>query len=417
MTAFLFWLFLGTRKIHEICKYIILSFPYNNFGTILIPLLNIRKITGIAIYDFLAWRCRREQFCKMNTNETLSPESISVIICAYTQERWDKLTCAVASIHQQTYPAQEIIVVVDHNQELLQKAQRELLDVQVIENTEKQGLSGARNSGVAVACGALVAFLDDDAIAEPDWLWHMHTALTDMHISGVGSAVLPDWEGQRPSWFPAEFYWVVGCSYRGMPCTSAPIRNPIGAGMCIRREVFQAVGGFRSEIGRVGTLPVGCEETELCIRARQHWPDRYFMYIPQVHVSHYVPKKRTTWRYFCSRCYAEGISKAVITRFVGTKDSLSSELSYTLQTLPTSFLQNFGLAIIKDHFDYLLRALAIVVGLCITMAGYLVGKYASLSSIENVEGSSETMGRRGRANLWRKARPLRRRPRKLKAVV
>jgi glucosyl-dolichyl phosphate glucuronosyltransferase len=342
----------------------------------------------------------------MSTNITLPPESISVIICAYTQERWDKLTCAIESIHQQTHPAQEIIVVIDHNPELLQKAQRELLDVQVIENTQKRGLSGARNSGIAVACGTLIAFLDDDAIAEPDWLWHMYTALADTHISGVGSAVLPDWEGHKPPWFPAEFYWVVGCSYRGMPCTSAPIRNPIGAGMCIRREVFQAVGGFRSEIGRVGTLPVGCEETELCIRARQHWPDRYFMYIPQVHVSHHVPTKRTTWRYFCSRCYAEGISKAIIARFVGTKDSLSSEFSYTLQTLPTGFLQNLGLAIIKDHFDYILRALAIIVGLCITMTGYLVGKYISLSSSEDVEGSSETVGRRGRAL-----------PTKLKAIV
>ena len=354
---------------------------------------------------------------------TLSTESISVIICAYTQERWDKLTCAVASIHQQTHPAQEIIVVIDHNQELLHKAQRGLLDVRVIENTEKQGLSGSRNSGVAAASGAFIAFLDDDAIAEPDWLLHMHAALSCAHrtgaseqelrtadplrrigsdracpcpapvrpavptgpygpdgfVLGVGSAVLPDWESREPSWFPEEFYWVVGCSYRGMPRMSAPVRNPIGASMCIRREVFQAVGGFRSEIGRVGTLPVGCEETELCIRACQHWPDRHFLYIPQTHVSHYVPQRRATWRYFRSRCYAEGVSKAVVARFVGTKDSLSAESSYTLRTLPTGVLRNLSLALLKGRFSYILRALAIVMGLCITTTGYLVGKYASFS--------------------------------------
>src|SRR5437763_5676847 len=272
---------------------------------------------------------------------TLSTESISVIICAYTQDRWDKLTRAVASIHKQTHPAQEIIVVIDHNQKLLQKAQHELLDVRVIENIEKRGLSGARNSGIAAASGTLIAFLDDDAIAEPDWLLHMYTALSCSYRSGasphptgpdgracsdgfalgVGSAVVPDWESQEPEWFPAEFYWVIGCSYRGMPRLSGPIRNPIGASMCIRREVFQAVGGFRNEIGRVGTLPVGCEETELCIRACQHWPDRYFLYIPQIKVSHHIPQKRVTWRYFRSRCYAEGISKAVVARFVGSNDS------------------------------------------------------------------------------------------------
>jgi hypothetical protein len=157
--------------------------------------------------------------------------------------------------------------------------------------------------------------------------------------------------------------------------------------MCIRREVFQAVGGFRSEIGRVGTLPVGCEETELCIRACQHWPDRHFLYMPHIHVSHYVPQKRVTWRYFRSRCYAEGISKAVVARFVGAKDSLSSESAYTLRTLPVGVLRNLGLALLKGRFSYVLRAFAIVVGLCITTTGYLVGKYASFSPIENVEGS------------------------------
>jgi GT2 family glycosyltransferase len=167
-----------------------------------------------------------------------------------------------------------------------------------------------------------------------------------------------------------------------MPRISAPIRNPIGASMCIRREVFQAVGGFRTEIGRVGILPIGCEETELCIRARQHWPERYFLYIPQVCVAHFVPQKRATWRYFRSRCYAEGISKAVVTRFVGTKDSLSSESAYTLRTLPVGVLRNLGLALLRGRFSYVLRALAIVIGLCITTAGYLVGKYASLSPAE-----------------------------------
>jgi hypothetical protein len=161
--------------------------------------------------------------------------------------------------------------------------------------------------------------------------------------------------------------------------------------MCIRKEVFQAVGGFRSEIGRIGTLPVGCEETELCIRARQHLPDRYFLYVPQVHVDHLVPKERATWRYFCSRCYAEGISKAVVTRFVGTKDSLSSESVYTLQTLPLGVIRNLGLALFKRRLSYVLRALAIVVGLCVTMVGYLVGKYTSLFPIKHVDVLPKTI--------------------------
>ncbi len=77
--------------------------------------------------------------------------SICVIICAYTEARWNDLVEAVASLKRQTYVAAEIIVVVDHNPVLLKKIQTNIADVTVVENIETQGLSGARNSGIAKA--------------------------------------------------------------------------------------------------------------------------------------------------------------------------------------------------------------------------------------------------------------------------
>src|SRR5690349_1535306 len=95
---------------------------------------------------------------------------ISVVICAYTEERWENLVAAVASLESQSIPPREIILVVDHNTSLFERARAHLRSAIVIENREQRGLSGARNSGVAIAEGMLIAFLDDDAIAEPDWL-------------------------------------------------------------------------------------------------------------------------------------------------------------------------------------------------------------------------------------------------------
>ena len=147
--------------------------------------------------------------------------------------------------------------------------------------------------------------------------------------------------------------------------------------MLVRREVFEAIGGFRDGIGRVGTLPVGCEETELCIRARQHWPERHFLYVPQASVAHRVPPQRTTWRYFLSRCYAEGRSKAMISRFVGTQDALSSERGYVARTLPQGILRGFISTLIaliscsNRRYLGMGRATAIVVGLATTMMGYI----------------------------------------------
>ena len=300
-----------------------------------------------------------------------SDRKISVVICVYTEERWDDIVAAVESVRTQTRPAVETILVVDHNDLLFSMAQTSLPDVVLTVNHEKQGLSGARNSGIAIARGDVIAFLDDDAVAAPNWLELLDDVLDDPRVLGVGGHVEPNWVGPRPNWFPEEFLWTVGCSYRGLPMTTAFVRNPFGGCTCIRREVFDTVGGFRSEIGRVGTKPLGCEETELAIRARNRWPDRVFVYEPQASIRHKVPENRGRWSYFVSRCYSEGLSKARVARLVGARDGLSSERTYTMQTLPTGVLTGLGDALLRGDRGGLGRAAAIVAGLAYTTAGYI----------------------------------------------
>ena len=274
--------------------------------------------------------------------------SISVVVCAYSLERWNDLVAAAASVSGQTLRPLELVVVVDHNEHLLERARRQFAeapDIRVVANESRQGLSGARNTGVASARGDIVAFLDDDARAHPCWLERLLAAYSDPHVVAAGGAVEPVWPERRPGWFPPEFDWVVGCTHAGMPDDPQPVRNLVGANMSFRRQALLELGGFRQGIGRVGTLPVGCEETELCIRVHQRWPDLEVRYEPEARVAHTVSADRATLRYFVSRCRAEGLSKALVAGLVGTGDGLASERAYVRRTLPAGMARAFGQAL------------------------------------------------------------------------
>ncbi len=302
---------------------------------------------------------------------------MSVIICAYTRERWESLRNAVASVARQTQPALETIVVIDHEPELLERARAGLRDVRVMASTGERGLSGARNTGVAAARGEIVAFLDDDAVADDSWLAELAGAFADVNVIGVGGVAKPRWvSGAAPAWLPQEFYWTVGCSYRGLPTETAPIRNPIGATMSFRRAVFDRVSGFSNGIGRVGSAPLGCEETELSIRARQAYPEGVVLHVPAAVVEHVVEAERVTWGYFRARCWGEGLSKALLSGRVGNKEALRSERDYVFATLPSGMWRGLTDAMRGDSAG-LARAGVIAAGLLVTVGGYVFGRVSA----------------------------------------
>jgi GT2 family glycosyltransferase len=303
----------------------------------------------------------------------LSTGGISVVICAHTQKRWYDTCAAVESVRAQSLPSQEIIVVVDHNPALQAALAAAMPDVTVVANQEARGLSGGKNTGVAVSQGDIVAFLDDDAVADQDWLKYFADSYADPAVIGVGGRTLPNWQARRPSWFPAEFAWVVGAAYRGMPETRAPVRNLLGGNASFRREAFQIAGGFQNGIGRsAAKRPMGCEETEFCIRLGQQSPGSVFLFDDRAVIWHFVPRERGQFRYFRSRCYAEGLSKAQVTASVGAGDGLATERRYMTRVLPAGVARGVAEAVQGDQGG-LGRAGAIVAGITATTAGYAAG--------------------------------------------
>ncbi|GGT17058.1 glycosyltransferase family 2 protein [Streptomyces griseoviridis] len=307
----------------------------------------------------------------------MSAPDISVVICAYTEERWEDVLAAVSSVRAQSRPALETLLVVDHNEKLGNRLAREYAaagDVRVLANAGPRGLSAGRNTGVAAARGAVIAFLDDDAVAERDWLLHFAGAYDDPRVLAVGGRTVPVWaSGRRPRWFPEEFDWVVGCTYRGLPPGRVRVRNVLGGNASFRREAFDAAGGFATGIGRGGDRrPLGGEETELCIRLARARPDAVLLIDDRAVIHHRVPAPRERFAYFRARAYAEGLSKALVTRSVGAAKGLESERRYAARVLPAGVARGLRDALLARPGGAG-RAGAIVAGVLTAAGGYAVG--------------------------------------------
>lgn len=298
--------------------------------------------------------------------------SATVVVCAYSNDRWTTLRCAINAALKQISIADELVVVVDHNDALLTRCREFPGDFRVLPNHRSRGLSAARNTALEQARGSIIVFLDDDAIPLDGWLDALRAPYADKRVYGVGGLAKPRWLGGQPRWFPEEFLWVVGCSHRGLPSDIHPVRNLVGANMSFRKSAFDEVGGFAEQLGRIGEGLLGCEETEFSIRLAQANPDAVILYEPSSQVQHYVVSQRTSLRYFVRRCWAEGLSKAEVSRRVGRARALSTERHYASRVLPQAIRKGFHDSATGDLWGAA-RSLAIVLGLLATASGYAAG--------------------------------------------
>jgi cellulose synthase/poly-beta-1,6-N-acetylglucosamine synthase-like glycosyltransferase len=295
--------------------------------------------------------------------------SVSVIIPTYSMDRWQQMREAVASAQAQTVPALEVIVVVDHNPELLDRVKREIPSVVAVPNVSARGVSGARNCGVKASRGEIVAFLDDDAVADAAWLATLLPHIAEPNVIGTGCRVNGLWEKSRPAWFPEEFSWLIGVSYRGMP-TARPVevRNVWTCSMLVKKSSFQLVDGFRADFGKVGNRPLP-EDTDLCIRISSADEKGKWIYEPESLMLHRVPAVRLKFSYFVKSCFYQGWGKAAMAAKDGFDRSTSSERGYATRTLPAGVAR--GLAdLARGDLAGALRSASIVAGLSAAVAGY-----------------------------------------------
>jgi GT2 family glycosyltransferase len=303
----------------------------------------------------------------------IEEKGISVVISAYSMKNKSQVLDCIRSLHKQTFLPNEILLSLDPIPELVPFFRSSVpTDVEIVVSAG-YGLSYARNAGVKHSKSEIVAFIDDDAVADKDWLRNIFQNYSDPSVVGVGGLVTPLLtEGKSFGWFPDELNWIIGCSYKGQSDRREAVRNPIGCNMSFRRSVFEDVGYFRQDVGRFGKVLLDGEEPEFSMRVLRKIPYSKIINEPSAVVFHNVSPKRMTFKYLWKRSFYQGFSKAMINETLrDPTQNLSIErnyLKYLLTSSVKSRLRRFY------RLKNLSQLIILFISSLMVLVGFAVGK-------------------------------------------
>jgi glycosyltransferase involved in cell wall biosynthesis len=263
--------------------------------------------------------------------------SASVIVCTYDEGRLRDLEDCVRSLLEQDFEDFEVLVVVDHNERLYRALKGRLSHrkVRVILNdSPRMGQASTMNRGVRESQGEIVCFIDDDAVASRNWLSKLIGAY-DADTVAVGGLIEPIWIGGRPSYLPEEFYWMVGATGNYLGESAREVRNLWSGNISYRRSLFNVVGPFREDLGKVGDTLFQGEDAEFGLKILK-LTGRPIKYVPEAVVYHKVRGERVKLGSLLKRAFGQGCAKAYIKRAYKGFDALSVERDYVKLLLKSS---------------------------------------------------------------------------------
>jgi glucosyl-dolichyl phosphate glucuronosyltransferase len=223
---------------------------------------------------------------------------VSVIICSYNRERYIK--AALESMVAQDFSPDdfEAIVVDNNSKDNTEAVCRSFISQHSTHNllylTETaQGSSFARNTGAQAAKGEVLCFMDDDAVAEKDFVatvWNFYTAHRD--TGGFGGRIIPRYIPSEPAWMSHFVSSLVGnFDYSADITEFKPNKYPLESNMAVPKKVFDEVHGFSEALpGVKGELRIGGEGKDLYFRIKEKGFRIY--YVPNMVVHHVVETEK-----------------------------------------------------------------------------------------------------------------------------
>lgn len=249
----------------------------------------------------------------------MTEHSVRITAALCTHNRAALLDGAIASLLGQSLPPSEyeILVIDNASTDATPAVIRRYLDAPgaVTLRSAVQpllGLSHARNLAADMAAGEIIAYLDDDAVADPGWL----AALLDAYAAfpdawAAGGPVRLAWQTPRPAWLGDELLPMLSRLDLGEERRPLDAQEYLwGTSLSCHRQAFRNLGLFRTDLGRRGKALVSGEDTEFQRRIRV--ANRQVVYAPAAQVAHWVEPARTRQRYFVARAYGKGRTRALV---------------------------------------------------------------------------------------------------------
>lgn len=278
---------------------------------------------------------------------------ISIVIATYN--RAPNLVRTLESLTRQTLGASEWEAVVvnnnssDDTSELFARfaAAHPGLNLRM-EEEKNQGLSHARNRGIAGSSGEYIAIIDDDEEVNDDFV-RTYVDFFDTHpdAAAAGGKVIPLYEFEIPKWLsPIAERPIAGTIDMGAEIVPFEgERYPAGGNMAVRRAAIERHGAFDPELGRTGTTLLAGEEKDLFRRLKAAGEKIY--YVPGAQILHIIPRSKLTREYFSRATRMIGISERIRTKNASrhTGMRLCSDYSLRLGSEAVKWCATFILAL------------------------------------------------------------------------
>ncbi len=238
---------------------------------------------------------------------------LSIIICTYNRKAFLRkcLFSIIEQIEIHNDKSKIELIVIDNNSR--DNTKKLIEEIQNTYSThinyfleKNQGLSYARNRGVKESKADYIAFVDDDATIITNWLSSLMQGINNIKADVFGGPIYPDFEITCPSWIDKNYFIRKFKSADGLLNPLLKREGFSGGNMCIKKEIFDTIGDFNTELGMIGNeLGLG-EESEFFFRLYNFNNNCSLYNLEKMAISHFEGKEKLTTEYLKNRIVLSG---------------------------------------------------------------------------------------------------------------